>query len=240
MCFRNWLVRSVIVLGVVCALVGATLPAAPRAWAAENVVDAGDEAWDNRFGLPGIQDSAVEAMAVAANGDIFVAGRFTEAGNRTVNQVARWDGEQFHPLGEGLKGGAPYVLVADGDDLYAVGSFTSAGYESANGIARWDGAAWSPVGTGEGAKGPYGDSYGVWLRAAAIYDGKLIIAGEFRSVDGVPAMNIAAWDGANWSPLGGGVHGPGRLQHCRSAHAVDSRRSALCGRRIRAGRRRLE
>jgi hypothetical protein len=208
MCFRNWLVRSVIVLGVVCALVGATLPAAPRAWAAENVVDAGDEAWDNRFGLPGIQDSAVEAMAVAANGDIFVAGRFTEAGNRTVNQVARWDGEQFHPLGEGLKGGAPYVLVADGDDLYAVGSFTSAGYESANGIARWDGAAWSPVGTGEGAKGPYGDSYGVWLRAAAIYDGKLIIAGEFRSVDGVPAMNIAAWDGANWSPLGGGVHGP--------------------------------
>ncbi len=205
---QKWLVRSVIVLGVVCALIGATLPAAPRVSAAEAVQNAGDEAWDNRFGLPGIQDSAVEAIAVAANGDIFVAGRFTEAGNRTVNQVARWDGEQFHALGEGLKGGTPYAIVADGNDLYAVGSFTSAGYESVNGIARWDGAAWTAVGSGEGAKGPYGDSYGVWLRAAAIYDGKLIIAGEFRSVDGVPAMNIAAWDGANWSPLGGGVHGP--------------------------------
>jgi hypothetical protein len=205
---QKWLVRSVMVLGVVCALIGATLPAAPRVSAAETVQHTGDEAWDNRFGLPGIQDSAVEAIAVAANGDIYVAGRFTEAGNRTVNQVARWDGEQFHPLGEGLKGGAPYAIVADGNDLYAVGSFTSAGYESVNGIARWDGAAWTAVGSGEGAKGPYGDSYGVWLRAATIYDGKLVIAGEFRSVDGVPAMNIAAWDGANWSPLGGGVHGP--------------------------------
>lgn len=205
---QNWLVRSMFVLGLVCALLGAMLPAVPAAQAAASEQDAGNEAWDNRFGLPGVQDSAVEAIAVAANGDIFVAGRFTEAGNQTVNQVARWDGEQFHPLGEGLKGGTPYAIVADGNDLYAVGSFTSAGYESVNGIARWDGAAWSAVGSGEGAKGPYGDSYGVWLRAAAIYDGKLVIAGEFRSVDGVPAMNIAAWDGTSWSPLGGGVHGP--------------------------------
>ena len=73
---------------------------------------AGDENWDNRFGLPGILDDEVESIAVAANGDIYVAGRFVEAGNIAANQVARWDGSQFHALGEGLSGGTPYAPTA--------------------------------------------------------------------------------------------------------------------------------
>ncbi|HEX7878520.1 MAG TPA: immunoglobulin domain-containing protein [Candidatus Eisenbacteria bacterium] len=38
----------------------------------------------------------------------------------------------------------------------------------------------------------------------------LIVGGEFHSVDGVPADNIAAWDGFVWRALGFGTNGPVR------------------------------
>jgi hypothetical protein len=61
---------------------------------------------------------------------------------------------------------------------------------------RWDGAQWSPLGGGL--------SGNVWV--LAIYDGKLIVGGDFSSAGGVPATSgIACWDGAAWSSLGGGV-----------------------------------
>jgi hypothetical protein len=41
--------------------------------------------------------------------------------------------------------------------------------------------------------------------ALAVYQGKLIAGGFFTSAGGVPARNIAAWDGISWSALGDGV-----------------------------------
>ncbi len=39
----------------------------------------------------------------------------------------------------------------------------------------------------------------------AIYNGKLIAAGGFYEAGGLPALNIAAWDGSSWSTLGIGT-----------------------------------
>ncbi|HEX5130974.1 MAG TPA: hypothetical protein VFX92_00655, partial [Candidatus Krumholzibacteria bacterium] len=36
----------------------------------------------------------------------------------------------------------------------------------------------------------------------------LYVAGEFSSASGIPAANIARWDGTSWSPLGAGIDGP--------------------------------
>src|SRR6185295_3091249 len=38
--------------------------------------------------------------------------------------------------------------------------------------------------------------------------GDLLAGGEFSSVNGIPASNLARWDGAQWSPLNLGVNGP--------------------------------
>lgn len=203
---QNWLVRGFVVLGLVCTLMGAGLPTASRAVAVDDAQQAGDAAWDNRFGLPGVESSEVESIAVGANGDIYIAGGFSEAGNIEVNQVARWDGRQFHPLGSGLAGGSVAAIASDGTNLYAVGSFTSAGAVSVNGIARWNGTEWSAVGSGEGATDESGNSG--WLHTVAVYDGKLVIGGDFDFVDGVAAKNIAAWNGTSWSALGTGIYGP--------------------------------
>jgi hypothetical protein len=97
-----------------------------------------------------------------------------------------------------------------GPALYAGGAFGFAGGIEVNRIARWDGSAWSPLAApgGVGLDGP--------VRALAVFDDgggpALYVGGDFTTAGGVPANNIARWDGAAWSavsgPAGDGVLGP--------------------------------
>ena len=41
--------------------------------------------------------------------------------------------------------------------------------------------------------------------ASIVYDGKLIVGGNFETAGDVIAKGIAAWDGSSWSALGTGV-----------------------------------
>ena len=50
-------------------------------------------------------------------------------------------------------------------------------------------------------KGRYGT-----VAAFAVYDNKLIVAGEFRVAGGAVVNHIAAWDGQSWSSLGTGLN----------------------------------
>lgn len=38
-----------------------------------------------------------------------------------------------------------------------------------------------------------------------VYQGTLIVAGEFTTIGGISATGIAKWNGATWSPLGTGL-----------------------------------
>lgn len=95
------------------------------------------------------------------------------------------------------RGGAPELVVA--------GEFANAGGAPALRIARWDGTAWSALGSGIGAGFP--DA----VRALAVFDSgngpELIAAGTFVSAGGVPAANIARWNGQSWNSLGAGIGG---------------------------------
>ncbi len=44
-------------------------------------------------------------------------------------------------------------------------------------------------------------------RAVIVYDGDLIVAGDFSRADNIPVNGIARWDGAAWHPLGTGTDG---------------------------------
>ncbi|MBD3335698.1 MAG: hypothetical protein GF355_09295 [Candidatus Eisenbacteria bacterium] len=164
--------------------------------------------WDgSTFGpVGGGVNGNIRALTVY-NGDLIAGGDFSVAGGISARNIARWDGNAWHPLGSGV-----YDPVPDGStdevrdmavwngDLYVVGSFSHAGDEEVSYVARWDGSQWSDVGggvsvigggfTGNRGVGPHGD--------------ELVITGAFDFAGGVPAINIAAWDGAEWSPLGSG------------------------------------
>ncbi|GGG50051.1 hypothetical protein [Hymenobacter glacieicola] len=46
------------------------------------------------------------------------------------------------------------------------------------------------------------------IHAVAVSGSSVYVAGNFRSVGGVAASNVARWDGATWNPVGQGTNGP--------------------------------
>ena len=43
----------------------------------------------------------VSSLALDDNGNLYVGGAFTHAGDKAVNHIAMWDGENWHALGSG-------------------------------------------------------------------------------------------------------------------------------------------
>jgi hypothetical protein len=137
-------------------------------------------------------------------GDLIAAGSFGSAGDVEAKGIARWDGQDWHPLGSGIGNAVVGVIDSlqefDGR-LYVGGNFFGAGGVPVQNIAAWDGETetWADVGGGvSGGEIPR-------VHAMAVYNGDLIAAGDFDFAGGVPAFNIARWDGSQWHAMGAGV-----------------------------------
>ena len=147
---------------------------------------------------------AVDSLAVSGS-SLFVGGRFRNAGGIAATNIARWDGTNWHALGNGLRyfngpgseNGAVRTLVVQNGALCTGGSFWRAGDIAATNIARWDGQAWTGLGSG------VNDHFSVLTLALNGRD--LYAGGVFMSVGGVAARRIARWDGDQWWPLASGV-----------------------------------
>jgi hypothetical protein len=93
-----------------------------------------------------------------------------------------------------------------GPGLYVGGYFTTAGGVPASEIAKWDGAHWTALGSG--LNGTFGT---VDVEALVGFDDgsgpALYAGGNFASIGGIAASNLARWDGQQWSAIGGGLAG---------------------------------
>jgi hypothetical protein len=132
------------------------------------------------------------------NGDLYVGGSFLMAGGVMANHVAKWDGTNWSPLGNGINGNVLALITYNGQ-LYAAGEFSMADSITAYNIAKWDGNSWSEVGTG------IGDQYSGYGSALAVYNGELYVSGFFEDAGGLPIKSIAKWNGNSWSPVGSGL-----------------------------------
>ena len=138
------------------------------------------------------------------SGEVIAGGSFLTAFRPDVPAVsiARSNGSVWLRLGSGLNGPVFALAVLPNGDLIAGGSFTIAGGVPASGIARWNGATWSALGSGvsDAITG------GGWVGTLAVLpSGEVIAGGSFTTAGGLPANNIARWNGSSWSPLGSGV-----------------------------------
>jgi hypothetical protein len=68
-------------------------------------------------------------------------------------------------------------------------------------VRLWTGSEWEDIGHGE-------DFYYPLIQSMVEWDGKLVVAGRFTSINGVPLSNIAAWNGSVWEPIGPGLPSP--------------------------------
>jgi hypothetical protein len=162
-------------------------------------------------------DGDIIDLAFDLTGNLYVGGYFTSAGGVPANNVAKWNGSSWSALGSGLaitdesewyQPVCASSLVFDSSgNLYVGGRFTSAGGVPANSIAKWNGSSWSALGSGLTLTD---ESYNYPNAFSLVFDssGNLYVGGYFTSAGGVPANNVAKWNGSSWSALGSGLTGP--------------------------------
>jgi trimeric autotransporter adhesin len=163
----------------------------------------GNNWWPLADGLTGNTNGFypfVNSLGADSDGNLFAAGLFRFAGDLPVNNIARWDGSQWHALGSGLHSGpSPSVsdLAVRGSNVYAAGVFRSANGLNITNLARWDGQHWHAM-----AGGPSGTNSGLAFVGDTLYT-----CGNFTNISGVAARHVARWNGASWEPLAVGAAG---------------------------------
>lgn len=132
------------------------------------------------------------------SGDVIVGGAFERAGSQSADYIARWTGTDFESIGSGLPS-LVFTTAISHEKLIAGGTF-DIDVDGAGGIASFNGSLWTEIGGGVGGMN--------WLVGALeVADSAFVAGGNFSNAGGVPAANIAQWDGASWSALGAGTNG---------------------------------
>lgn len=156
----------------------------------------------------------IVSSIISFNGKLIAGGIFDTAGNVAASNVAAWNGSVWSAVGNGLnsisdKNGTKLSVRAFAvynNELYAGGHFDSADNVYASGIAKWNGTAWTAVGGGiAGYTHDGSDSLRAGIYAMAVYNNELYVAGNFTRAGGIPAQEIAKWNGTTWSAVASGL-----------------------------------
>jgi len=183
----------------------------------------------------GLNDE-VNALAVY-NGELYAGGRFTDLNgenNNTLSHIAKWDGNQWMPVGGGVgktsyanpptggyftSGGQVEVLkvienvpgIPDG--LYVGGYINGAlnipgdpdSHVKINGLARWDGTEWSSVANIDPSYSNLGTVYDF-----AVFNQELYVGGYFSFIAADPPYSywsgIAKLEEGSWVSVSTGVY----------------------------------
>jgi hypothetical protein len=154
------------------------------------------------YGAYPVQSSpAITAIARSGN-QIVVGGRFTTMGGQFLNRVARFTGSGWEQIGQGLPSYPRGIFELEGD-LYALGmedfSQPPAGYYRVHRFEQ-NGPLWTSLG---GFDQPPTD--------AIIWNGQLVVGGDFTASGATPLNRIAFRDGNGvWQPMGAGFNAPVR------------------------------
>ena len=167
------------------------------------------------WSVPADLDNAVAALAAYGDG-VVVAGMFGYSDALRIPHAGIWTGTGWQTFGQGLghdpySDGYVYALVATETGVYAGGFFDQVGPVRVASVAEWRDGAWHDMAGGVQSPHVLGEVFAMLGVGSDLY-----VTGQFETAGGVAAANIARWDGARWSPLGGGIQGIGlRAGHAR-------------------------
>lgn len=124
------------------------------------------------------------ALAVDADGTVYLGGSFDAAGGLDSPNLARWDGRRWSRVGETVNGSVRALAIAEDGTLYAAGYFNRVGEIFAAHIAMWRNGRWMALERGTDA-----------LVEALAFDrhGMLHVGGMFQQAGATTAGRIACW-----------------------------------------------
>lgn len=151
--------------------------------------------------------TGIDAMGVAANGDLYVSGNFTTIHGVAANRIAKYTVSTgtWSALGTGLNAAAGAIAIAPNGDVYVGGLFAIAGGVSCARIARWDGLQWRRL-------GQYGGLNSTVSTIAITQDGNTLYVGGFFTGEngGGATLNLVAQydiSAGTFSAMGNGITG---------------------------------
>ena len=164
--------------------------------------------------LPMAQATAtVNTFAASAGSGIYTGGSFDTGGplqsGLYLDNIGLLTGSTWTALGQGITYGENargfgIALAHGAAGEYAGGWFNQAGSEQTTGVALWNGTTWQSLGSGlKGGESPTGPT----VQAIAVYQNQVFIGGDFSSVSGVKATDIAVYSNGAWHAVGGGTDG---------------------------------
>lgn len=134
----------------------------------------------------------IVSSAVSAAGILYVGGTFTSVGGVAATNVTSYNGTVWAAVGAGIAAGGVFDLLTSGTTIYAA--------VEASGVYRSTGGNFSNIGATSGGGG---EPNALAMDAA----GNLYAGGDFTTIGGVLANNIAKYNGVAWTPLGSGLTG---------------------------------
>ena len=152
-------------------------------------------------GTPGTTGgTAVNCIAIAANGDVWIGGSFTAVGGSTTKGLARWNISSstwtaFNKTTATFVEITALALDASGT-LYIGGDFTDFDGTTANDrIMRTADGGTTFTALGSGTNG--------WVQALAVHpDGKVYVGGSFTTANSVTTNGFTYWNGSTFVALG--------------------------------------
>ncbi len=197
-------------------IVGGSFPA-PDGQSPGGILRYDGQAWHALAGSQGAGvGGSVRALAVFKD-ELIVGGQFSQAGGVPVNGLARWTGNDWQVLANPFQSSATVnALAVHQGELVAGGSIVSAS-PAINHVARWNGSAWQALAGPSGQGVAQDPGFGTAVNALHPTPAGLFVGGRFASAGGLPARNVARWDGAAWSALGIGVGGVTHQVHALQA-----------------------
>ena len=166
------------------------------------------------YANPGSGGTTSDVHTICLDGAVLdVGGTFTSAGGVPANNVARYTGEGWAPMGGGAAGGVLAMTDYAGRLVIGGGFNQSADPKGAVvNIAGWDGSQLWPYGAGMNGQvnALKAYSYGLGINQTV----ELVAGGYFTHAGGVATNYIAVWDQSSivytpsaWAPMGSGFDG---------------------------------
>jgi hypothetical protein len=154
--------------------------------------------------------SGLAALPRPGGQDLYAIGSFTTISGSPAAGFARWDGAQWHSVwGQPMLSGYGQPRICTYDDGTGPALFTNSTPQTVpngagvQGLYRFDGTNLTLLGATSN-----GGGFPLILALQVFDDGRgpaLYIGGGFTSIGGVPARNLARWDGHQFEQVGGGV-----------------------------------